>query len=231
MQPLYPKDSLTIADRLSEELIKAIVKGQIPSGSKINEPELARAYQISRGPLREAIRRLEGLRLVVRIPHVGARVVSLGAEELLEIYHVREALEGMAARLAAVHMSQAEISALYRLLNLHEADIKQSGRCDYFQEGGDLDIHYRIIQGSRNARLMELLCGELYHLIRMYRYRCSQSPERPQAALHEHRHILAAIEQRDGEFAEMLMRRHISTARQVIEKNHHAMLSQTEATA
>lgn len=218
MEQIYSKDSVTIADRLSDELITAIVKGEIPSGSKISEPDLAKTYQVSRGPLREAIRRLEGLHLVARIPHVGARVVSLGPKELIEVYHVREALEGMAARLAAENMSQAEIAELYRLLDLHEADINKSDASEYFQDGGDFDIHYRIIHGSKNQRLIELLCSELYHLIRMYRYRSSQSPERPHTALTEHRSILAAIEQRDGEFAEMLMRRHISTARKAIEK-------------
>ena len=217
MQQIHSKDTMTIADRLSEELITAIVKGQIPSGSKISEPDLARTYQVSRGPLREAIRRLEGLHLVARIPHVGARVVSLGRAELIEIYHVREALEGMAARLAARNMSDEEIIDLHRLLDMHETAISQTDDSEYFQHGGDFDIHYRIIQGSKNQRLIELLCSELYHLIRMYRYRSSQSPDRPRKALIEHQSILRAIEQRDGEFAEILMRRHISTARQAIE--------------
>ncbi len=85
-----PPATSTIADRLSEELITAIVKGEIAPGTKINEPELARNYKVSRGPLREAIRRLEGLHLVDRIPHVGASVVTLPADELLQIYDVRE---------------------------------------------------------------------------------------------------------------------------------------------
>ena len=102
----------TLADKVCEQLVTAIVRGDIPPGQKISEPELARTYGISRGPLREAIRHLEGLRLVVRIPHVGARVVSLSPEELVEIYRIREALEGMACRLAAENMSTAEIDSL-----------------------------------------------------------------------------------------------------------------------
>ena len=212
------KDSRTIADRLSDAMVTAIVKGDMPSGSKISEPDLARAYRVSRGPLREALRRLEGLHLVTRVPHAGTRVVALDWQELLEIYQIREALEGMAARLAAQNMSAQEIDELKQLLDLHAKSIEQSRGGEYFQCEGDFDFHYRIIQGSKNQRLIDLLCSELYHLIRMYRYRSAQTIARPPAALAEHRQIAAAIAQRDAEFAEMLMRKHISTARQSIEK-------------
>ncbi|NKB39412.1 MAG: FCD domain-containing protein [Gammaproteobacteria bacterium] len=218
MESLQPKDPQTIADRLSDELITSIVKGDIASGSKISEPDLARTYKVSRGPLREAIRRLEGLHLVARIPHVGARVVSLDPQQLMEIYQVREALEGMAARLACKNMTNDEITELKGLLDEHELSINQSEGSEYFQREGDFDFHYRIIQGSKNQRLVELLCSELYHLIRMYRFRSSQIHSRPHKALAEHRHICTAIEHRDGELAEILMRRHISTAQKHIEQ-------------
>jgi DNA-binding GntR family transcriptional regulator len=218
MEQALPRDTQTIADRLSDALIMSIVKGDIPSGSKISEPDLARSFNVSRGPLREAIRRLEGLHLVARIPHVGARVVSLDSQQLVEIYQVREALEGMAARLACEHMSDEEITELKLLLDTHEHNIQQSEGREYFQHEGDFDFHYRIIQGSKNQRLIELLCSELYHLIRMYRFRSSQIHSRPHKALNEHRHICAAIENRDGELAEILMRRHISTAQKHIEQ-------------
>ena len=218
MDQLQERDPQTIADRLSDELITAIVKGDIPSGSKISEPDLARTYQVSRGPLREAIRRLEGLHLVVRTPHVGARVVTLHSAQLVEIYQVREALEGMAARLACRNMSSEEIGELHELLDQHERSIAESDGREYFQQGGDFDFHYRIIQGSGNQRLVELLCSELYHLIRMYRFRSSQVHSRPQTALNEHRQLCTAIERRDEELSELLMRRHISTAQQHIEQ-------------
>ena len=79
-------DSETLSENVFRRIQAAIVKGEIAPGSKISEPELARTYGISRGPLREAIHRLEGQRLLVRIPHVGARVVSLNHAELIELY-------------------------------------------------------------------------------------------------------------------------------------------------
>lgn len=208
----------TLATNVMDILITAIVKGDMPPGTKISEPELARTYGISRGPLREAIRRLEGLRLVELKPNVGARVVKLSVKELIEIYRVREALEGMASRLAAEHMSQEEIDDLRNLLDRHEESIEQLDGLSYFQKEGDLDFHFRIVKGSKNEKMLELLGGDLYHLVRMYRYQFSVSNSRPKRALKEHRQIVDAIEARDPELAEILMRRHISAARLNIEE-------------
>ena len=74
------EESYTLSEQVFRNIQAAIVRGEIAPGSKISEPELARTYGISRGPLREAIHRLEGQRLLVRIPHVGARVVSLSQD-------------------------------------------------------------------------------------------------------------------------------------------------------
>lgn len=211
-------EARTLADRVSEQIATAIVKGELPPGYKISEPELARQYGISRGPLREAIRRLEGLHLLVRIPHIGARVVSLSTKELLEIYYVREAMEGMAARLAAENMTDAEIASLRQLIEHHETSPDLLENRSYFQKEGDLDFHYRIVQGSKNTKLIELLGGELYHLVRMYRYQFSAASNRPRQALFEHRNIVEAIAQRDGELAEILMRRHVSNSRKNVEQ-------------
>ncbi len=218
-----PVESRTLADKVCEQIVTAIVVGDIPPGQKISEPELARTYGISRGPLREAMRRLEGLRLIERKPHVGARVVKLSVKELIEIYRVREALEGMACRMAAEFMPDDEIASLRDLLDEHERSVEQLDGRSYFQKEGDLDFHYRIVQGSRNAKMLELLGSDLYHLVRMYRYQFSVSSSRPMRALKEHRQIVDAIAARDPELAEMLMRRHISAAR----KNIEARLNQT----
>ncbi|MFL2553366.1 MAG: GntR family transcriptional regulator [Candidatus Rariloculaceae bacterium] len=211
------KHPTTIASRLTEELTHAIVTGGgIAAGEKISEPDLAGRYEVSRGPLREAIRRLEGRGLVRHIPHAGVRVVTLEHNEVVELYAIREVLEGMAARLAAENMSETEIKSVRKLLDEHEAAVQKSKGRDYFQQEGDLDFHYRIVVASGNKKLTDLLCGELYHLVRMYRYRSSRTVSRPQQALEEHRRILDAIAERDGELSELLMRRHLSRARQSI---------------
>ncbi len=209
----------TSADRVFVALQDAIVRGELPPGARLGETELAERFGTSRGPLREALRRLEARRLVERTPHVGVRIASLSYASLLEIYLVREALEGMAARLAALYMTGEEVAGLKALLANHEQDEALQADTAYFQQEGNLDFHYRVIHGSHNTALTELLIGELYHRIRMYRYQISAYANRPQKAFGEHQRIVEAIEARDEDLAEMLMRRHISSARQNIEKH------------
>lgn len=206
-----------MAERVFEAIQDAIVRGDVAPGTKLTEPDLARRYGVSRGPLREALQRLEARHLVERIPHVGARVASLSFERLIDIYRAREALEGMACRLATEHASEAEIATLDALLDEHGAlGEVQAGR-GYFQQEGDLDFHFRIARAARNSILEQLLCEDLYHLMRMYRYKFSGFAGRPKVALDEHRRIVAAMREGDGEFAELLMRRHIASARRTIE--------------
>ena len=198
-------------------------------GSKISEPELARIHGVSRGPLREALHRLEGQRLLVRVPHAGARVVSLSQQELCELYEIRESLEGMACRLAAERMPAAEVQELRRVLEAHERDEAFQAGLGYYQQEGDYDFHYRIVKGSGNQMLFRMLCDELYQLARMYRIQYSTTPNRPRSFAEHHR-ILDAIADRDGELAELLMRRHIRASRLNIEQQiAQGNLRRTEA--
>lgn len=206
----------TLADDVFEQVRTAIVKGDLPPGSKVNEPQLSKQYGISRGPLREAIRRLEGCKLVEITANVGAKVISLNSEQAIEIYEIRESLEGLACRLAASKASIEDCRNLRDLLANHEEQIKSENGLLYYQKEGDLDFHYLIVQLSGNARLFNLLCDELYHLLRLYRVQTSASPSRPIQAFKEHHQVVDAIERGDGELAELLMRRHISSAKNAL---------------
>ena len=135
-----------------------------------------------------------------------------------DIYTARESLEGMAARLAARRMSQTEIDALSDLLDQHEANISETAGNAYYQREGDIDFHYRIALASKNQWILENLHGELYQLIRLCRHQSGQVPMRAQMALDQHRQIAAAIARRDEELAEILMRRHISGAWEIVKK-------------
>ncbi len=202
----------TLADIATHRLAHSIVTGELEQGQKLNEAELAERFGMGRGPLREALRHLEGMRLVTRVPNAGARVVVLDRKTLSDLYAVREALEGMACRIAATQMTDDEIAQLGKLLDRHEAQIKKQGGKVYAQSEGDLDFHFQIVRGSRNQMLMNLLGSEQYQLLRMCRYRTSRNAQRTGPALQQHRQIVAALAQRDGELAEILMRRHIQGA-------------------
>jgi DNA-binding GntR family transcriptional regulator len=202
----------TLSGQTTTALREAIISGKIPAGEKLNEPRLAEQFKVSRGPLREAIRRLVAMRLVRHVPHQGATVVTLELDSIMELYDVREALEGKAAALAAQNMSAQEIEQLRSLLAVHREHFDSTDG-EHMQAEGDFDFHYQIIKGSGNRLLVHQLCNELYHLIRMFRVQTSRFKARSNRALTEHQQLLDAIEQRDSALAEMVMRHHVSRAK------------------
>lgn len=209
---------VTTADKVYEQLLHQIVDGSIAAGSKISEPELSKKFQISRSTLREALNRLEKCHLIERKANVGSRVVDCSIKGLLELYITREALEGMACRQAAMNMTDEEIVSMREMLEEHgkQQDLKDG--ISYYQDEGDVDFHYKIILGSHNQQLINILCGQLYHLVRMYRIQFGMKSSRATRAFQEHSQIIQAIADRDGELAEFLMRRHIAASRKNIER-------------
>ncbi|MCE7795557.1 GntR family transcriptional regulator [Sphingobium sufflavum] len=208
----------SLVDIVAERLEAAIISGTLEPGSRLSEQALATSLGVSRGPLREAIRRLEGRKLLERKPNIGVRVAALSLRDLREILQVREALEGMACALAARHMSDADIAALAGLLDDHEGQKSVRDGTGYYQESKDYDFHFSIVTGSGNQRLIQMLLGDLYYLLRVYRYKSSTKPGRAQEALQEHQEIIAALTTRDSVAAEAAMRRHLRNARRYVEE-------------
>jgi len=210
--------SATLSDDLTQRLTAEIVEGVLPLGSKISEPELAKRYGVSRGPLREALVKLEALGLITRTANVGARVIDLNIDDLLDTYTLREAMEGMAARLASELISEQEVTELYKLLDEHQAHLDSNHDEHYANQYGNEDFHLRIIHASQNKKLIRVLTQDLYATIRMYRRYTADSRPDPRQALREHKAILDAIANREGDLAELLMRRHISRAANLLKK-------------
>ena len=213
----------SLVDEVVGRLETAIVSGELKPGTKLNEQALANSLGVSRGPLREAIRRLEGRTLVERTPNIGVRVAVLSPKELDDLLRVREALEGMACALAAENLTEAELQGLEKLLKEHGSQKSIKSGTGYYQESGDFDFHFRIARGSKNTRLISMICGDLYHLLRIYRYKSSRMKGRAAEALAEHQDILDALKSRNPELAEQKMRTHIRNARL------HAMIASEEA--
>jgi DNA-binding GntR family transcriptional regulator len=204
----------TLAEQVYRRLSAAILSGELAPGSKISEPVLARRHGVSRGPLREALHRLQERKLITRSAHQGPRVVKPSLEALAELFVVREALEGMAARLAAQQATEHEIATLRTIVTGSAPTIDGEERATAeFDERLDRDFHFTIAQCSRNAMLIDLLCAELYPLLRLYRGMPVGVRPRIHRAVIEHERIVSAIADRDPDLAEMLMRRHIAAAR------------------
>jgi DNA-binding GntR family transcriptional regulator len=211
MSFLEPIAISSIANEAFHKLTQAIVSGEFAPGERLSEADLARRFGISRGPIREALGRLEG-KLVTRMPRVGVSVIKLSREKLINLFAVREALEGMAARLAAERMTDAEIADLDQLLEQHRGHADVASGAAYYQAGQDDDFHFRIVRAARNEQLEHMLLEELYFKLKLYRYRLSSNPGRPLRALAEHRTIVEAIGSRDADAAEAAMRMHIRSA-------------------
>jgi DNA-binding GntR family transcriptional regulator len=193
------------------KLVQAISEGEFQPGEKLSETDLARRFGISRGPLREALQRLEG-RLVTRRARVGVHILEFTPEKLGELFTVREALEGMAAALAARKASREEVEKLRELLVEHAKDPALASGAAYKQRSFDDDFHAAIVRMSRNDTLQRLLFEELYYQLRLYRYRSSVQAGRARTAYEQHLQIVDAIERGDAAGAEGAMRSHIRSA-------------------
>ncbi len=215
---LVPVKATSLVDGIVNQLEEGIISGRLAPGSKLSEQGLARMLGVSRGPLREAMRRLEGRKLIVRVPNIGARVAQLSGKDLIELLEIRESLEGLAARSAAQNMSDADIKALEKLVDIHGKQPEVRDGVGYYQETPDFDFHFQIIKGSKNDRLIEMLCGELYDLLRVYRYKSSTLHGRARAAFNEHMVIVDALKARDPDATERAMRFHLSNARKQVEQ-------------
>jgi len=202
-----------LADVVFDQVLDAIYQGRLAPGSVINEVALAQEFGVSRGPVREAVRRLQGIQLITREPYIKARVVTLSAESALELFQMRMALEGVACNLATRRMNDEEIAQL-----LAELEQDRQRRLAAANGGAPaprvFDFHERIVRASGNNRIINALCGDLYHLLRVYRRHSGTVLERKDDAYAEHWQILRAIRARDAELAESLMRSHIERAAQ-----------------
>lgn len=211
MSALAPIATNSLAEEALTKIVQAITSGEFQPGERLSEAHLARQLGISRGPLREALGRLEG-RLVMRTPRIGVSVIALSTNTLAQLFEIREALEGMACRLAAERITRAELKSLQDLLAEHGKDQKVLRNDGYFQRKPDEDFHLSIMICARNTRLQELLMEDLYYQLRLYRFKASTEPGRAKAAFCEHQAILDALSARDPDKAEATMRTHIRNA-------------------
>ena len=210
--PVESAESRVRTDQVTEKLEQLILDGHYRPGEKLREQALADELGVGRAPLREAIRTLEGRRLLERTPRSGVQVVGLSIEDLEQILITREALEGMTARQAAENMTVAEVNALRQAALAREATPEAASDAVY-RSGPDNDFHRLIARGSRNQWLEGLLIRDVYSLLRIYRVQAARRPD-VSDSLAEHQAIIDRIHARDGDGAEAAMRAHLRGARE-----------------
>ncbi len=200
-----------LRDRVYEILKKSILFQEIPPGEKIDEEGIAKQLGVSRTPIRETLCRLENEGIVKIVPRRGAFVVKHSKDKINEILIVREALEGLAARLAVDHMNGQILEQMKTLLRgFSEANIRDRA-LEYVQ--ADLEFHGLIIKASRNDLLMNMM-NTLNDHVQMLRLQTAALEGRPEQSLVEHLDIIDALEKKDPSSAESLMRKHIRNVRE-----------------
>jgi DNA-binding GntR family transcriptional regulator len=200
------------AETVFRQLLQDIYTGRFAQGAVVNELELAKRLNVSRGPVREAVQRLQGIGLITRTPFMKARVIKLGVETMIELFEVRAALEGMACKLATERMSDQELDELEQAL--HAESFKDQDAPSSLPQ---FDFHARVAQGSKNRRLIEALNQDNYNLLRLYRTSAASIQQRKATAFEEHAQIVMAMKSRNGALAESLMRSHIQRASQYMQ--------------
>jgi DNA-binding GntR family transcriptional regulator len=203
--PLQDSGAATTADAAYHALRQGILRGDLAPGERLRSDALANDLRVSRTPVREALRKLEAEGLVERSGS-GLIVREFSEADLTELFYVREALEGMAARLAAENATPGEIAEIRELLDDMET----------VREGGEIaalrpltaEFHRLIGRAAHNGRLLQALESLLEHVRQMQTSTLLQVEGRPVEAIKEHRSLLQAIEARDAEHAETLARSH-----------------------
>ena len=172
---------------------------------RLDERELAARLGVSRTPIREALVRLEHEGLVTSIPRRGYLIARKSKAELIEIIYTWAALESMAARLAAERASDESIASLRGIFAGFHGD-RLAAELDEYSEA-NLRFHARIIELSGCETLRRTAEGILIHM-RAIRHRTIGEDKRFERSIVDHRHIIEAIERRDAELAERLVRDH-----------------------
>ena len=200
------------ADAIADILREAILDGVLEPSTWLREEELAKELAVSRTPIREALGRLSVEGLVTITARQGAVVTPLSIEDVLDLFDVREPLEGLAARLAARHRAAADLQALERIL----AQMDQAAARRQVAELIKLNVTFhRAIRHAARNRFLDRFLAQAEQAYRPFGRVTYEFPGRIEAVLAEHRRILAAIAAGDEEDAERGAIEHLRRTREL----------------
>lgn len=195
-----------LKDSVYLKLRQEIVTVTLPPGYVLREAELAARFGVSKTPLREAFVRLEKDGFVQIAPYRSAVVAGYSRQDLREIYEVRELLEGLCAREAAVNIATEDLAALSRIVRDSAAALDKGDTKRLAALLDEFDV--LLYAQSKNSRITAMLDNIRDHVTRIGRLTVA-IPGRLGTSVQEHQAIYEAIVQRDGQRAETLMRQHI----------------------
>ncbi len=203
-----------LREQIKDVILQRIVSHEYPPGARLVETRIAQELGVSQAPVREALRDLEQLGCIVHEPFRGCSVRAFSAEELLEAFPVRAALEALAARLAAERITEEELLQLADLLETMRAAARRGDAHD--QSQANASFHATIVRAARNATL-----ERQWSFLEPYSrtYLTVSQPGLDLLALSErHVPILDALRARDGDAAADAMHRHLMDAAELLKE-------------
>ncbi len=208
-QTLERSEPLT--ERVAETIRRAILAGQLPPGTRLSVPKIARQLGVSRTPAREALLVLERDGLIGMRSSNGMEVLVGDQRGLVEVLEIREAMEGLAARLAADRMADADRARLSKLIELHLSALEEHDLDRHVEL--DAKFHRLLREGANNSKLASMLERIENQVVLINRGLSDSIGFEPRALKKDHKAIADAIAARDPDRAEAAMRRHVQRMR------------------
>ncbi len=202
-----------MVDQAITILQNAMASGALQPGTRLIESQIAEQIHVSRGTLREALRILEQKGLVTSIPGRGCYVALLTDRDIQEVYSLRSVLEQEAVRKVALTATDGQIAALQEILN-RMLDAADRGELAQVVEE-DLNFHKHIWLIADHRRILEILEGLIFQL-RNYLTIQSNLYRDLAAGIADHKEIMAAILERDGEKAARVIKVHLEEAMNIV---------------
>ena len=202
-------DDRSLRIRVFNAIENAILDGEYKDGDSMNELRLSKELGVSRTPVREALMQLELEGLVKNIPNKGAVVVGVSEQDTRDIYEIRIRIEGLASRLCAEKITEEELHALEKIVDLQEFYLMKNDTEQIWKLDGDF---HKIIYDASRSRPLRFMLSNFHNYIKKARDHSLHAEGRAEKAVAEHRAILSAIKDNDGELAEKLTAEHITNA-------------------
>jgi DNA-binding GntR family transcriptional regulator len=193
-------------EEVAARLRSMVFERQLAPGQWIDELALARDWQISRTPLREALKVLAAEGLVTPVPRQGCKVTELSEDDADELFPVMALLEGRCAFEAVRKAAPADVKALRKLHEVLEKHAAARNIDGYYR--ANHDFHSKV-QALADNRWLDRATNDLRRFLRLLRGRQLNWPGRIEASINEHRVLMDAVENRDAARAERVMHDHL----------------------
>ncbi len=199
-------DKYSLRGRVFNKLREDILSGVYHENEELKENNIGLELGVSRTPVREALRQLELEGLVTMIPNKGAYVTGITSKDIHDIYMIRSYLEGLCAKWACEHITEAQIEALDEILYLSDFHARRS----HHEQLVELDNKFHeLIYKASGSKILDHVLSDFHHYVERIRKITLSKPSRASKSSLEHAAILDAIKKRDGDLAEVLAHEHI----------------------